>query len=143
VEADASVTASRVQDLRKSNRVMCKSEKNKRQDFVWSLGGVLAVALLGVATVRAEQTNQASARELFVKNCAVCHSQDGTARTPFAKKLGVKDLSQSKLTEAQIVQQILDGRQEGQGASKMPAFKDKLSREEIASLVTTVKEFRK
>jgi hypothetical protein len=55
----------------------------------------------------------------------------------------VKDLSQSKLTDAQIKQQISEGRQENQSASKMPAFKEKLTRQEIESLVPVVKDFRK
>lgn len=82
-------------------------------------------------------------KELFEKLCAPCHSKDGTAQTPAAKKLGVKDLSQSKLTDAQIIQQILEGKQDAKAASKMPAFKEKLTREETESLVPVVKAFRK
>ena len=82
-------------------------------------------------------------KELFEKICAPCHSKDGTAQTPAAKKLGVKDLSQSKLTDAQIIQQILEGKQDAKATSKMPAFKEKLTREETESLVPVVKAFRK
>ena len=82
-------------------------------------------------------------KELFDKLCAPCHSKDGTAQTPAAKKLGVKDLSQSKLTDAQIIQQILEGKLDAKTPSKMPPFKEKLSREEIESLVPVVKGFRK
>ena len=81
--------------------------------------------------------------ELFNKICASCHSKDGTAQTPAAKKLGVKDLSQSKLTDDQISYQIREGRQENQTVSKMPAFKDKLSSDEVKSLIAVVKTFRK
>ena len=82
-------------------------------------------------------------KELFEKICAPCHSKDGTAHTPAAKKLGVKDLSQSKLTDAEIIQQILEGKQDAKATSKMPAFKEKLTREETESLVPVVKAFRK
>jgi mono/diheme cytochrome c family protein len=123
---------------------MCNLQIESRHRLGGRLSGVIAAALLGATAAGAEETKPASpAKELFVKNCAVCHSQDGTAQTPVAKKLGVKDLSQSKLTEAQIVQQILEGRQENKSASKMPAFGEKLSRPEIESLVPVVKEFRK
>jgi mono/diheme cytochrome c family protein len=81
--------------------------------------------------------------ELFVKSCAPCHSKDGKAQTPAAKKLGVKDLSLSKLTDSQIVEQIREGKQPSQTQSKMPAFKEKLTPEEIQSLVEIVKQFRK
>ena len=93
---------------------------------------------------RAEEAKPAGpAKELFVKNCALCHSADGTAQTSFAKKLGVKNLSESKLTDAQIIQQVSEGRQENQSPSKMPAFKERLTRPEIESLVPVVKDFRK
>ena len=108
------------------------------------LGGIIAVALWAAATTGAGEANSPSpAKELFVKNCVVCHSADGTAQTAAAKKLGVKDLSQNKLTDAQIIQQISEGRQENQSATKMPAFKERLARPEIESLVQVVKEFRK
>lgn len=83
------------------------------------------------------------ADELFAKACASGHGKDGKAQTRAAKKLGVKDLSLSKLTDSQIVQQIVEGKQDTQSSSKMPAFKEKLTPEQTQSLVAVVKEFRK
>lgn len=80
---------------------------------------------------------------VFVKNCAPCHGKDGRAQTPAAKKLGVKDLTQSKFTDEQIVQAIREGKQPSKASAKMPAFKDKLTAEEIKVLVAAVKSFRK
>ena len=123
---------------------MCKLQIESRHGSGGRMGGVIAAALLAAAVTQAQETNTASpAKELFVRNCAVCHSPDGTAQTAFARRLGVKSLSQSKLTEAQIIQQISEGRQENQSASKMPAFKEKLTRPEIESLVPVLKDFRK
>lgn len=81
--------------------------------------------------------------EVYVKNCAPCHSKDGKAKTPAARKLGVKDLSLSKLTDAQIAEAIREGKKDQRNVSKMPAFKDKLTDEEVRVLVQTVKAFRK
>ncbi len=123
---------------------MCKLQIESRHRLGRRLSIVTAAALLGATAAGAEETKPASpAKELFVKNCAVCHSADGTAQTAAAKKLGVKDLSQSKLTDSQIIQQISEGRQENQSATKMPAFKERLTRPEIESLVPVLKEFRK
>jgi mono/diheme cytochrome c family protein len=97
-----------------------------------------SLVLLSNLAVCAGETN-----EVFMKSCASCHGKDGTAQTSVAKKLGVKDLSQSKLTDAQIEQQIREGKPASQSAAKMPAFKDRLSAEEIKSLVAIVKEFRR
>jgi mono/diheme cytochrome c family protein len=121
---------------------MCKLQIENRHGFGQRLAVVVVAALLA-ATHGAEVVTPGNpAKELFAKNCAVCHGADGTAQTPLAKRLGVKDLSQSKLTDAQIKQQISEGRQENQSASKMPAFKEKLTRQEIESLVPVVKDFR-
>jgi mono/diheme cytochrome c family protein len=129
---------------RERRKPMCKLRTERNQYGRRHLGGVLALALLGTMAAGAEEPKSASAaRELFVKSCAVCHSADGTAQTSVAKKLGVKDLSQSKLSDAQIIQQVSEGRQENQSATKMPAFKERLSRGEIESLVPVVKDFRK
>jgi len=81
--------------------------------------------------------------EVFMKNCASCHGKDGKAQTSVAKKLGVKNLSLSKLTDEQLEQQIREGRPADQNSAKMPAFKDRLTAEEIKSLIAVVKEFRK
>src|SRR6266498_2569805 len=85
----------------------------------------------------------AEGKELFAKQCASCHGPDGKAQTPIARKLGVKDLTQSKLTEAEIEKQIVEGKRDDHGKEKMPSFKAKLSAEEIRSLVKVVKDFRK
>ena len=122
---------------------MCKLQIKTSESLGQRLGGILAAALLAVAAGAEEAKPTSPAKELFVKNCAVCHSADGTAQTPVARKLGVKDLSQSKLSDAQIIQQIAEGRQENQSATKMPAFKERLTRPEIESLVPVVKDFRK
>ena len=95
------------------------------------------VAFFG-ASVRAD-----NGKELFVKHCAPCHGKDGKAESPAARKLGVKDLSQSKTTDAEIEKQVSEGRKDKGGNLKMPQFKDALTPEEIKSLIAVVKGFRK
>lgn len=82
------------------------------------------------------------ARELFNKNCASCHSKDGRAQTPIARQRHVQDLSECKLADDAIVEQILEGTHNKANTFKMRAFKDKLTRAEIESLVPLVKAFR-
>ena len=105
---------------------------------------MLAVAAwCGVALISAAPVRAASGEELFVKHCALCHGKDGKAQNPAARKLGVKDLSQSKATDAEIERQITEGRKDERGNLKMPAFKDKFTPEEIKSLIAVAKSFRK
>lgn len=133
-----------VHGLRKRGIVMRNLRTARMRRFGKRVGSVIVTALVGAMGGSAAEPDSVSApKELFVKACAPCHSKDGTAQTPAARKLGVKDLSQSKLTDVQIIQQIVEGGQENQTASKMSAFKEKLTRQEIESLVPVVKEFRK
>ena len=76
----------------------------------------------------------ASARASFAKNCVACHGAEGEGglKTVDEKKLKVPSLSTGhalKHTDEDFVEQIMKG---GDG---MPAFKDKLSPDEIHSLV--------
>jgi mono/diheme cytochrome c family protein len=99
------------------------------------------LAFIAAGTI--QMAGSAEPSELFMKTCAPCHSKDGKAQTPAAKKLGVKDLSESKLTDEQIIQQILEGKLDPKKESKMPAFKEKITKAEIESLIQVVKGFRK
>ena len=80
----------------------------------------------------------ASARATFAKNCVACHGAQGEGglKTVDDKKLKVPSLSEGhalKHTDEDFVEQIMKG---GDG---MPAFKDKLSADEIKLLVRFVR----
>ncbi len=100
-------------------------------------GGIL-VALALLAPVR----GATPAAELFVEHCAPCHGPDGKAHTPAGRKLGAKDLSQSKLGDSDIQKQIVNGSKTPRGVEKMPSFREKLSAAEIELLIAYVKTFR-
>jgi|WetSurMetagenome_2_1015567.scaffolds.fasta_scaffold830412_2 hypothetical protein len=68
---------------------MCKLRTESSHCSRLRLGGMLAVALLGVMVTSAEGTKSSSAaKELFVRSCAVCHSADGKVQTRVAKERG-------------------------------------------------------
>jgi mono/diheme cytochrome c family protein len=85
------------------------------------------VALL--ATPAAQAAGPADA---FQGKCAPCHGKDGKGQTPMAQKLGVKDLTVTKLSEADIGKVITNGK------GKMTPFKGKLSDSEISGLAKYV-----
>ncbi len=91
---------------------------------------VAALAVLAAGSARAADT----AADLFQKKCAVCHGKDGKGTTPMAQKLGAKDLTTLKESEADIAKAITDGK------GKMTPFKGKLSDAEIQSLAKYVKD---
>ena len=82
-----------------------------------------------------------NASALFVRNCASCHGKDGRAKTFKARFNHARDLTnpnwQAAISDEHIYNSILKGN------GKMPAFAKKLSRPEIAALVTYVRMFKK
>jgi mono/diheme cytochrome c family protein len=114
------------------------STMKNRSMHGFALAVYCGIAFGGTSMVRAEGGEQ-----LFGKHCASCHGKDGKARTPIARQLGVKDLTQSKTTDGEIEKQVTEGKKDDRGNQKMPPFKDKLSPEGIKSLIEFVKGFRK
>jgi mono/diheme cytochrome c family protein len=104
--------------------------------MIWQL--LTASALCSVPLLRA-----GTAEELFTKNCAPCHGKDGKGNTPAGKKAGAKDLTISKTTRAEIEKQITDGKIDPKRKTNMPAFGEKVSKEEIRTLTDFVIAFRK
>jgi mono/diheme cytochrome c family protein len=70
--------------------------------------------------------------EAFQSKCAACHGKDGKGTSPMAQKLGVKDLTVTKLSAADIEKVIANGK------GKMTPFKGKLSDAEISALAKYV-----
>jgi len=97
---------------------------------------VLAAAVimvLGFGTKVARGDDDAGAKA-FKANCVVCHGADGTG-TATGKALKAPDLNSDavrKLTEAEIVKQISDGK------NNMPPFKNTLTKDQISALATYV-----
>jgi cytochrome c6 len=92
-----------------------------------TLAAVLALAF--AAPARAED-----GKALFASKCASCHGPDGKGQTKMGEKMGVKDLTQIKSSEADIEATITNGK-----PPKMTAYKDKLTPEQIKALATYVK----
>ena len=77
---------------------------------------------------------------LYKTKCAPCHSPDGSGTSPMGKKMGVLDLGSpdvQKQSDAELAKITTDGK------NKMPAFKGKLTDEEVAALVKHIRTFKK
>lgn len=104
---------------------------------------MLRVAVTGLVLFSAPAF-AADAATNWAAKCKSCHGEDGRGDTAMGRKNKVRDIStaewQGKTTDAQIKKVIADGSPDN---AKMKAYKDKLSRDEIAALVTYVRGLKK
>jgi len=101
---------------------------------------------LGLLALSAAPLRGADAKENWSKDCMQCHGQSGAADTKMGKKLNAKDLTdatvQASFTDADAAKAIKEGIKED-GKTKMKAFGDKLSDDEVKALVAYVRTLKK
>jgi cytochrome c6 len=102
------------------------------------IGGkaLLALAIMFVfgTSVRADGAGD------FKAKCAACHGADGTGSTATGKALKVRDLASPDVqsqTDAQLADIITNGK------NKMPAYKGKLTDDQIKGLVAYIRGLAK
>lgn len=106
----------------------------------------LCAAAIVFAAVACHQASAAEAKELWDKNCAACHGKDGKGQTNMGKKAGVRDYTDAKVSESLKDDQAFKAVKEGlkeDGKEKMKPFSEKLTDDEIKSLVAYIKAFKK
>ena len=74
---------------------------------------------------------------IYQQQCATCHGADGKANTARGKRKGATDLTKSKISAAQGIRIITNGRE------LMPGFKGTLSEAEIKDVMAFIHGFRK
>jgi cbb3-type cytochrome c oxidase subunit III len=87
-------------------------------------------------------------KELFAKSkCNQCHGDDGRGDTEKGRKLKAADFTSDKwfneTTDKEIVDTIRDGVKNKRGKVLMPAFRKKLTPEQIQTLAAYVRTFHK
>lgn len=95
----------------------------------WSVCAALFMGIIAYAFTNANAPtgNDRSGHELFTIYCVRCHGEDGTKG-----KWGAKNLHQSQLQAADIVQRITTGK------GVMPSFKKKMTPQEVERLAEYV-----
>ena len=101
---------------------------------------ILGLALmLGIVLMVSGNALAADAAADYKAKCQMCHGPDGKG-TPTGTKMGAHDWHSPevmKMTDAQISEVITNGK------AKMPAYKEKLSADQIKALSAYVKELGK
>jgi mono/diheme cytochrome c family protein len=113
-----------------------------------ALAFALAVACVAAARTLATQEGHGRTQTAinpavtYSKNCATCHGKDGSAHTFKSKHhVHARDLTDARWQSEASDERILDSIRNGRG--RMPAFKDKLTTEQITSLVSYVRELKR
>lgn len=99
----------------------------------------LNAVLLIIAVALAPIAFAADGAATFKAKCAACHGADGKGQTAMGKKLNLRDLGSPEV-QKQTDKELYDWTADGKG--KMPAYKDKLSADEIKALVATMRTFK-
>jgi len=109
--------------------------------LVMSIGGVFVSRASSSDPDGFGNVTARSAAELYDRNCATCHGKDGRAKTLKGKLKHARDLTdsawQSRVSDERLFNSIVNGK------GKMPAYGKKLSEQEIDSLATYVRAFKK
>jgi cytochrome c553 len=107
----------------------------------------IIVLSLGLLMAGAVSLRAVDAKELWTKNCAKCHGEDGKGKTKMGEKLGVKDYTdakvQEKMKDPEMAKAIKDGvKEKDSDKVKMKSFGD-LSDDEVKALVAHIRTLKK
>ena len=97
---------------------------------------VLAIIATMLAPMAAFAADGAA---VYKAKCASCHGPDGKGETSIGKSMKLKSLGSpevQKVSDAALTTVISDGK------AKMPAYKTKLSADEIKALVTYIRTLK-
>lgn len=107
---------------------------------VSKLAVVIALAVLGVGIAAAQSSGAEKGAQVFKTKCAMCHGQDGKGQTAMGKANNLKDLASSD------VQNVHDSELKNiieNGKGKMPAYKGKLTDEQVEQVVAYIRTLKK
>ena len=103
---------------------------------VMILAGLFALASAGA--LRAQEPVDAAS--LFAKTCASCHGAKGSPSPTMAHSMGIPDFASGVLAsvpDSALKNTIANGK-----GRMMPAYKSRLSTEQIAALVAYIRTFK-
>jgi cytochrome c6 len=102
-----------------------------------ALGRRLAVVFVLLALLALPLASFADdAADVYKSKCAMCHGPDGKGKMAGTKDLGSADVQ--KMSDADLTATLNNGK-----PPKMPAYKGKLTDDQIKSLVAYVRTFKK
>ena len=106
-----------------------------------ALAATLAQAQLPSPAPVAGPQAAAATQEVWDKRCVFCHGVDGQSQTKKGKQYKAPNFTKAKWQKHTTDEEIIEAITNGVPKTKMAAFKDKLSAEEIHSMVPFLRAF--
>jgi len=103
------------------------------------LNTISLLAILALMTITPVPAMADDAAALYKSKCQMCHGPEGKGDTPAGKKMGAKDFHDpdvAKKTDAELVEITQNGK------GKMPAYKGKLTDDQIKALIKYIRTFK-
>jgi cbb3-type cytochrome c oxidase subunit III len=102
----------------------------------------LAAAVAASGEPESKKAKQSvSGRAVYANNCARCHGGDGTSQTTMGQMTEAPDMTDAAWHRGKSSARMIASVSNGRG--QMPAFKKKLSRQEIAAAVAYIRTLKR
>lgn len=101
---------------------------------------MLTLVCVSLAAPALAQSGEANGEATYKSKCAMCHGADGLATSPMAKAMSVPSVKSEafgKLSESEMVAATTNGK------GKMPAYKGKLTDEQIRAVIGYMRSMEK
>lgn len=110
--------------------------------IVLSFSSLAAVAASGEPDSKKPKPSAAErGRAVYANNCARCHGGDGTSQTTMGRMTEAPNLTDAAWQRGKSASRMVAAVSNGSG--QMPAFKKKLSRQEIAAAVAYIRTLKR
>jgi cytochrome c6 len=97
---------------------------------------IICVGLLAALIALPMASWAQAGADTYKAKCAMCHGADGKGKMAGTKDLASADVQ--KQSDADLTKTITDGK-----PPKMPAYKDKLSADQVKEVVTYIRSLKK
>ena len=98
-------------------------------------------AMLAQTPPPAPVAGQPGTQDVWDKRCVFCHGADGQSQTKKGKQYKAPNFTKARWQKHTTDDEIVEAITNGVKKTKMPAFKEKLSAEEIKSMVPFLRAF--
>ena len=119
--------------------------KRVPRHFLYFTFTVAAAAGLALFTVLgAGNVNEAAAADagtIYTRQCVTCHGRDGRGRTRKGRQTRARDMTDASWQDDVSDERLFNSISNGRG--KMPAFRKKISENDIDALVAYVRRMRR